>query len=156
MWPLQTLNDRFVAFAAQKRIEAAMTSQVFYFEWYLNRRFGRYLADPAQKISIAESTPFGVDLYFEGATYARPFTVWFEGERVLTADGAEQPRLMHLHSEQQSVGKVSFMVCVPKIQISEHEFANMLSHTVNSYKLAGKTYLIRIESKEITPNSKTE
>lgn len=155
VWPLHTLNERFVAFAKEKRIEAAMSSQTFYFEWYLNRKFGRYLADPAQKIFIRESSPIGVDLYFEDADYTKPFSVWFEGEQILTADESEKPRLMHLQSEQKTVGKVSFMVCVSPINISLHEFVHILSHTVNTYKLAGKTYLIRIEGQELNPNSTT-
>lgn len=131
-----------------------MTSQVFYFEWYLNRKFGRYLADPAQKIFIQESNPIGVDLYFEVADYSKPFTVWFEGEQVITSNVAENPRLMHLLSEEKAVNKVSFMVCVPQVNISEHEFVYMLSFAVNTYKIAGKTYLIKIDNKEITPNIK--
>lgn len=155
VWPLKTINDRFVAFAKEKRIEAAMTSQVFYFEWYLNRKFGKHLTDPSQKIFIYESTPIGVDLYFEDAQYSKPFTVWFEGEQVIAAEESEKPRLMHLMDEEKAVNKVSFMVCVSEINIPEHEFVYMLSHVVNTYKIAGKTYLIKINSKEITPNSKT-
>lgn len=154
VWPLKTLNDRFVAFAKEKRIEAAMTSQVFYFEWYLNRKFGQYLADPAQKIYIKESSPIGVDIYFEDAEYAKPYSVWFEGEQIITADQAEYPRLMHLLCEEKAVNRASFMVCVPQINIAEHEFVYMLSFAVNTYKIAGKTYLIKIDNKEITPNIK--
>lgn len=153
VWPLKTLNDRFVTFAKEKRIEASMTSQVFYFEWYLNRKFGHYLSEPTEKIFIKESEPIGVDLYFEDADYSKPFTVWFADEPILTADPAEQPRLMRLAAEEKSVNKASFMVCVPEINISEHEFVYMLSHTINTYKIAGKTYLIKINSKEINPNS---
>lgn len=153
VWPLQTLNDRFVAFAKEKQIEAAMTSQVFYFEWYLNRKFGRYLANPDQKIFIKESSYVGVNLYFEDADYSKPFTVWFEGEQVITSDAEENPQLMYLKSEEKAINKVSFMVCVPQVNISEHEFVYMLSYTVSNYKLAGKTYLIKIDDKEITPNS---
>lgn len=149
VWPLKTLNDRFVVFAKEKRIEAAMTSQVFYFEWYLNRKFGKYLADPAQKIVIKESSPIGVDIYFENADYSKPFTVWFEGEQILTSNEAENPRLMHLLSEEKAVNKASFIVCVPQINITEHEFVNMLSHTVNTYKIAGKTYLIQINNNAV-------
>lgn len=45
VYPLQTLNERFVAFAGEKHIEARMTSQVIWFEWYLNYKFRKYLAD---------------------------------------------------------------------------------------------------------------
>ena len=154
VWPLKTLNDRFVEFAKEKSIEAAMTSQVFYFEWYLNRKFGGYLADPSQKIYITESPSIGVSLWHEDAAYSVPFTVWFEGERILSANESEQPRPMRLAAEQKAVGKASFTVCVPSIAIPEYEFVYMLSRTVNTYKIAGKTYLIKIDSKEITPNGR--
>jgi hypothetical protein len=153
VWPLKTLNDRFVVFAKEKRIEAAMTSQVFYFEWYLNRKFGKYLADPSQKIVITEGSPIGVDIYHQNAQYSVPFTVWFENEQIVGADETEQPRLMRLIVEEKAVNKASFMVCVPAIAIPEYEFVYLLSHTVNTYKLTGKTYLIKIDSKEITPNT---
>jgi hypothetical protein len=129
-----------------------MTSQVFYFEWYLNRKFGKYLADPSQKIVITEGSPIGVDLYHENAQYAVPFTVWFENEQIVGAED-EQLRLMRLVADEKAVNKASFMVCVPEIAIPEYEFVYLLSHTVNAYKLAGKTYLIKIDSKEITPNT---
>lgn len=155
VWPLTTLNDRFVGFAKEKRIEAAMTSQVLYFEWYLNRKFNKYFSDPTQKIFISESSPIGVDLYYEEADYSKPFTVWFDGEQIISAEESEQPRLMHLAAEEKAVNKASFMVCVPEISIPEHEFVYMLTYTVNMYKIAGKTYVIKINSKEIIPNSKT-
>ncbi len=66
LYPLQALNDRFVAFAREKHIEARMTSQVMYFEWYLNRLFAKDLTDPNQRITLAESPSLGIDLYHEG------------------------------------------------------------------------------------------
>ena len=150
--PLQSLNDWFVGFARQKQIEARMTSQVLYFEWYLNHKFGKYLADDKDRIYLSESKPLGVDLYHEGADPSKPFTVWYESEKVMTAAPTEEPRQMSHTAEEKAIGKVSFMVCVPEIAISEHEFVYMLSHTVNTYKLAGKTYLIKINSHEHTPN----
>ena len=63
---------------------------------------------------------------------------------------------MYLISEEKAINKASFTVCVPEINIPEHEFVYLLSHTVNTYKIAGKTYLIKINSKEINPNLKTE
>lgn len=154
VWPLKTMNDRFVAFAKEKQIEAAMTSQVMYFEWYLNRKFNKYLTDPSQKIFISESSPIGVELYYEDAQYSTPFTVWYDNEQIVAAHESENPRLMHLVAEEKAVNKASFTVCVPEINISEYEFVYMLSRTVNTYKIAGKTYLIKIDSKEITPNNR--
>ena len=43
VYPLKIINDRFIDFAKERHIEARMTSQVMYFEWYLNHKFGKYL-----------------------------------------------------------------------------------------------------------------
>lgn len=147
VWPLQTLNDRFCDWARERRIEAAMTSQVIYFEWFLNRRFGRWLRDPSQRITITEGTSVGVDLYFENARYGRPFTVWFEGEVVSGAD-EEQPRRMYLSAEAKTQKRASFTVNVPEVTIPDEEFAHMIANVVERYRLAGRTYLIRIASKQ--------
>ncbi len=153
VYPLQTLNERFVAFAKEKLIEANMTSQVLYFEWFLNRKLGAYLADPQDRIFIRDSTVLGVDLYHEDSAHARPFTVWYQGEQVAVIDPREEPRPFYFRADEKAVNRVGFMVCVSRITIPEHELVNMLSHYVNLYKIAGKTYLIRIDQKEITPNT---
>ena len=144
VWPLQTLNDRFCAWARERRIEAAMTSQVIYFEWFLNRRFGSYFSDPSQRITISEGTAVGVDLYFEDARYGRPFTVWFAGEQVADTE-EEAPRRMYLEAEEREMIRASFIVCVPAVTLPAREFVHMLTHVVERYRLAGKTYLVRIE-----------
>lgn len=154
VYPLKTLNDRFVGFAHEKLIEANMTSQTLYFEWYLNHKFGKYLEDPAERITIRESATLGVDIYHEGADNAQPFTVWFQGELCATVNPAEEPREFYFHAEDKAINKVSFMVCVPTVTIPEKEFVYMLSFTVNTYKIAGKTYQIKIDGKEITPNNR--
>jgi hypothetical protein len=91
VYPLWTLNGRFVAFAREKQIEARMTCQVICFEWYLNRKFGKYLAHSGEAICISESTSIGVDIYREDAQKAKPFTVWKENELVFTNREDEKP-----------------------------------------------------------------
>lgn len=152
VWPLQSLNDRFCAWARERQIEARMTSQVMWFEWWLNYRFRRYFRDASDAIHITDSTPLGVDLYREGATVGRPFTVWYEGEQVTTDREDENPRPFHLFTEEKAIAKVSFMVCVPSITIPTQEFVYMLSYAVNIYRTAGKTYLIKIDGEELKPN----
>lgn len=152
LWPLQRLNDRFCEWARERQIEARMTSQVLWFEWWLNDRFRRYFADGNDSIYIADSTPLGVDLYHEGSVSGRPFTVWYEGEQVDAEAESEKPRPFYLYSEEKAIRKVSFMVCVPTITIPTQEFVYMLSYAVNTYRTAGKTYLIRIDGEEIKPN----
>ena len=154
VYPLQTCNDRFVTFAGEKLIEASMTSQVLYFEWFLNRKLGQYLADSRNRIYIHDSTVMGTALYPEHSMEAKPYTLWFEGEIVDTTNPSEEPQEFYFLSEEKAINKVSFMVSVPEIIIPETEFVYMLSYWVNLYKLAGKTYLIKIDNKEIIPNTR--
>ena len=154
VYPLFTLNERFIAFAREKHIEARMTSQIMYFEWYLNHKFGKYLANKAEAIYISESSSVGVDIYHENVQNAKPFTVWFENEQVAVMKAEEKPKEFYHLMEEKLINKVSFMVCVPEIIISEQEFVYMLSFVVNTYKIAGKTYLIKINSRESVPNKK--
>ncbi len=155
LYPLQSLNERFRTFARERHIEARMTSQVIYFEWFLNYRFGKYIKDGKDRIFIKDSTSVGVDLYHEGAEYQRPFTVWYNGEQVTTDNEAERPRPFYLLAEEKLINKVSFMVCVPPVTIPPRELVYMLSYVVNTYKTAGKTYLIKIDEDEYTPNKNT-
>lgn len=155
VWPLRVLNDWFTGFAREKHIEARMTSQVMYFEWFLNYKFSRHFADSSDRIFITESTPLGVDIYRENAVNSRPFTVWKENEQVATANPLEEPREFYQIAEERAINKVSFIVNIPTITISTKEFVYMLSFVVNTYKVAGKTYLIKIDGEEIKPNNNT-
>ena len=114
VWPLQSLNDRFCAWARERQIEARMTSQVMWFEWWLNYRFRRYFRDASDAIYITDSTPLGVDLYHEGATVGRPFTVWYEGEQVTTDSDDENPRRSICSSKRKPLRKsASWCACRP-------------------------------------------
>ncbi|MGG6499226.1 UNVERIFIED_CONTAM: hypothetical protein NY603_40530, partial [Bacteroidetes bacterium 56_B9] len=62
------------------------------------------------------------------------------------------PRPFYRLAEEKPINKVSFMVCVPPVAIPAREFVYMLSYVVNRYKIAGKTYLIKIDSEEYEPN----
>ena len=39
LYPIQSIADKFKLWAQETHIESAMTSQIFYFEWFLNRKF---------------------------------------------------------------------------------------------------------------------
>ena len=112
LYPLQSLNERFRTFARERHIEARMTSQVIYFEWYLNYKFGKYLKDDRDRIFIRESESIGVDLYHEYAQYQRPCTVWYNGEEITATDEAELPRpFTGSPKRNQSTRSVSWSAC---------------------------------------------
>lgn len=148
VYPLKGLNDKFMLFAKERHIEARMTSQVIYFEWFLNRKFEQYFVDKKDRIYIKDSETVGVDLYKEFAKNAKPFVVWQNlREADLTDDPLEKPREFYFSSEEKAINKVSYMVCVPRIQnISQKELVYMLSSVINTYNIAGKTYLIKIDT----------
>lgn len=152
LYPLQGLNERFRAFARERHIEARMTSQVIYFEWYLTYRFRTYFKNVKDRIFIKESETIGVDLYHENAEYRRPCTIWFAGEEITAVNDTERPRPFYRLVEEKFINKVSFVVCVPPITIPPREIVYMLSFVVNTYKIAGKTYLIKIDEEEYKPN----
>lgn len=155
VWPLQTLNEQFKVFTREKHIEVRMTSQIIYFEWYLNHKFGKYLEDSRDRIFIKDSESIGIDLYHEEAGNSRPFTIWYNGEKITASKEEEKPRPFYLRAEEKLINQVSFMVCVPPIIINTQEFVYMLSYVVNVYRIAGKTYLIKIDQQEIEPNNMT-
>lgn len=144
LYPLKSVNEHLEEFATLKHIEARMTSQVIYFEWYLNMKFSRYFRDSSERIFISETEPLGVDIYYEDAENSRPFTVWREREEISTSNPLEEPREFYSSNEERTINNVSFTVNVPTITISERELAYMLSYEVNRYKIAGKTYNIKI------------
>ncbi|RHH14332.1 hypothetical protein DW228_05915 [Bacteroides fragilis] len=156
VYPLQRLNEYFKNFAGEKHIEARMTSQVLYFEWFLNYKFGKYLVDKQEKIIIQESISIGVDIYHEDSHFGRPFTIWYNLEEIASyTPDEEHPKEFYYLSEEKAINKVSFMVVVPQISIDRKEFVYMLSYVINTYRTAGKTYLIKIEDQKITPNKPT-
>jgi len=149
VYPLYTLNRWFVGFAREKQIEARMTSQVIWFEWFLTRKFSRYFVDPEDKIVITQSEMLGIDLYGERSAYGRPYTVWQENELIETVNPAELPREMYFRAEEKLINRVSFVVNVPAVVMEERELVYMVSYWVNLYRVAGKTFLIRVDGKEV-------
>ncbi len=141
VYPLKIINDRFIDFAKERHIEARMTSQVMYFEWYLNHKFGKYFADKNDRIYIQDSQIIGIDLYRESSKYGKPFVIWKDmKESELTDDPLEKPREFYFIMEEKAINKGKFHgVCSPNTGEShKKEFVYMLSSVVNTYKIAGK------------------
>lgn len=151
--PLKSLNEQFIIFTKEKMIEANMTSQILPFEWFLNYKFGKYLKDPKDRIWICENESKGVDIYHEFSPYGKPFTIWHNREEITPeTPNQELPKEFYLIAEEKKLNRVSFIVAVSEITIPENEFVYMLSYVVDKYKIAGKTYLIKLDKKEIYPN----
>ena len=65
--PLNSLNVKWKEWADEKRIEAAMTSQVIMMEYFLNHKFRKYFLDTSEHIVISDGAINGVPIYWEDA-----------------------------------------------------------------------------------------
>lgn len=137
--PLKSLNDKFSSWAIEKSIEASMTSQVFYFEWFLNRKFRKYFDNKLDRIVIGGGGLNGVPVFYEGATDDGNFIVKKEEE------GTDGLKPLYKFYEDEGDKKYSFVVYVPATtKISQEELVNQVKYWVDKYKIAGKTYTIKI------------
>lgn len=146
--PLQKSNDQFVDWAKEVRIEASMTSQIFKFEWFLNRKFKKYFEDPLTKITIQNGGKLGKPIFYqsaEGIMDADQFII--SGESEIDTETA----ILHKSNEQTDSSSFSFIVYCPKLwenegklrdNITKKEFVAMLTYYIDKYKISGKTYQI--------------
>lgn len=140
--PLQSLNDNFVTWAKETKIEAAMTSQVIMIEYYLNRKFSSYFLSNTGRITIGETGTDGVPIYWEVNKEQTPFTVYEEKE-----NNSNKTAPLYPVNRTDDANKVSFEVCSPAIntaKITKDEYSAMIASVVDKYKIAGKTYKILI------------
>lgn len=137
MQPLNTLNIRWKEWADEKRIEAAMTSQVIMLEYYLNRKFNKYLQDRSARIIISDGETNGTPLFWQSAgNNIDAFVLYQEIE-------SEKSGVLHWKDEKMSNSDVSFSVCCPEINtqlISQDEITAMITYYVCRYCIAGKKF----------------
>ncbi len=145
MKPLQSLNDEFVNYAKETRLEAVMTSQIFRFEWFLNKKFGKYFLDSGQ-IAIKNSEHLGTPIYYGNATI--PLT----NHMVMYSNSEnEDTASLRYQGEKYSNNNVSFIVASPAVNttlISVQQYEKMLRYYIEKYRIFGKTYIINYTSNE--------
>lgn len=145
VYPLQSLNEKFVLFAKEHQIETYMTSQNIWFTWYLNHKFSKYLVDANDSISIEDAAEIGVPVYRKDDPNMEPCTIWYINDDWSSLIGTdEEPKVFYHKSENKLINQASFTINVPKINISQDDFVPMLVSVVNMYKIAGKTFRIII------------
>lgn len=144
--PLGKLNKAFVDYAKETRIEASMTSQIFKFEWYLNRKFCKYFKSGGV-ISIKNSEGLGTPIYNESANIdPEQNMLVYHGDE----SGITKQLVLYRSDEKTQESSVSFFVTTPQIDtklISEQKYIAMLKYVIDKYRIANKTYLIKYESK---------
>jgi len=147
MAPLQRLNGDFVEYAKEARIEAAMTSQLFKFEWYLNHKFKKYFINGG-RITIKNSEGLGTPIYKESANIDVNQNILVYGEE--EEENITRQLVLYRSDEQTDESSVSFVVTTPQIDkklISEQKYIAMLKYVIDKYRIANKTYIIKYESK---------
>lgn len=145
MRPLRDVNDAFVEWAKETRIEASMTSQTFKFEWFLNRKFKKYFINSKGRISIKNGEKLGVPIYHQSADIADADNMLLYQE----SEGKRQGEPLFYADEKTDESSVSFTVFTPQINeslITREAYLAMLSYYVDKYRLAGKTYNIKFNA----------
>lgn len=143
--PLRQANDAFVEYAKETRIEAAMTSQIFKFEWYLNRKFSKYFANGGH-IVIKNSEMPGTPIYHQSANITQSDNMLTFKEK---DPGISRQLVLYRSDEQTDESDVSFVVTTPEIDtklISEQKYIAMLKYVIDRYRIANKTYIIKYEA----------
>lgn len=142
--PLRSVNDSFVEWAKETRIEASMTSQIFKFEWFLNRKFKKYFLNGEGQISIKNGEKLGVAIYHQSADIADAdnLVVYHESEGI-------KSEALYYANEKTDESSVSFTVFTPQIDetlITREAYLAMMSYYIDKYRLAGKTYNIKFNA----------
>lgn len=141
VYPLQSVNDMFSEWAKETRIEASMTSQVFKFEWFLNRKFSKYFLNASERISIKNGERLGVPIYFEAASID-------QNEHMLLYNESEEnveTSVLYHDNDITDVSSHSFTVYSPTVdttKISQDSYDNMLRYYIDKYKISSKSYNI--------------
>lgn len=153
VYPLQSLNNHFVEWAKETRIEFCMTSQVIMLEWFLTRKFKYLFENTFASVKILNGVPAGIPIYYESATDIP------EGSQLILFRSDEdisekQIVAFPYYDEKPTDMTVSFVVRFPKIKLNTEgktvnglairEVLAQLRYWIDRYRLAGKTYLIEI------------
>ena len=91
--PLNSLNEKWKTWADEKRLEAAMTSQIILLEYYLNHKFNKYLLDRSKRIVVSDGVVNGVPIFWEsGDGHGSDLILYLEKHPVRTRYSAIKMR----------------------------------------------------------------
>ncbi len=144
--PLQALNEQFVEYAKETRIEASMTSQPIMFEWYLNRKLSKYFANGGT-IAIHTTERLGTPVYYQNVDEAEHLLLHNKLEN-------EDSAKFYYQNEKTENSSYSFIVSSPMIntslldadaKVAKQKYEAMLRNYIDKYRLAGKTYRIKYD-----------
>lgn len=145
--PMQSINESFAEYAKETRIEASMTSQIFKFEWFLNRKLKKYFLNGGA-IFIHNSGHSGTPIYYEDANVdASSHLLMYQSNE----DESSNTAHLYYQNEKSENCKVSFVVTSPAIDttlITQEQYHSMLKSYIDKYRISGKTYLINFVNNE--------
>lgn len=145
MKPLQIINNEFVKWAKETKIEATMTSQIIKLEWFLNRKFDMYFIDKTQHIFVKNGKRVGVPIYSEVADIMESDNLLLKYE----SEGKKDSTPLNYNGELTDENECSFYVYSPEIDtrlISKEAYIAMVTYYVDKYKISGKTFKIKFNS----------
>ena len=141
LYPIQIIADKFKEKMIELHIEASMTSQVFYFEWFLNRKFKKYFTSDLDAIIILDAQDKGQPIFMQSENNKDNFLTAYESEKELKED----LKPLYKTLEEESKREKNFTVFIPdNTTIPTKDLINMVRFYVEKYKVAGKTYDIKI------------
>ncbi len=117
-FPLESLNQDFQAFAALKKRESLMSSQVQILEAYLNELYSKYFANDSDKIQIihgveqAQGTYYSTETPPPNAPYLDGHMVVY-GEGETPAAGKESPFIFYDYEDFGTLPE-DFRLIIPK------------------------------------------
>lgn len=134
--PLETINNSFKAFVAEKRIEAALNSQTMLFEQYLNSNFAKFFSNPSERIQIIHSTAAGLPVFFIQENEIFNPVIYNLSEQY---DGGE---ILSLNFMAESAGALpyAFRLVIPISLQNNTEVIGHIIELVEKYKIGGFGY----------------
>lgn len=152
LYPLKAVNDEFVEYAKETRLDAQMTSQVILFEEYLTRKFRKYFANPDSRFVIESYKVIGTPLQLASSPNAKSTYIYTQEEETPTTKGnfiayGERDGVDESTDDEVITNQCSFVVVAPAIkancEITTDEYIELVRFLVDKYKLANKTYKIK-------------
>lgn len=143
MQPLNSLNIKWKSWADEKRLEAAMTSQIILLEYYLNHKFNQYLLDRTKRIVVSDGVVNGVPIFWGvSGGHSADLILYY------TIESSGHNTIFRYKDEKQANSDASFCICCPSINpaiITQDELTAMISYHVRKYCIAGKKFFVTYE-----------
>jgi hypothetical protein len=144
LFPLESINEEFKLFAAVKKRESLMSSQVDILESYLNELYSSNFADPSETIQIVHGIEEAQGTYYDAET-PPPNPPYLDGHMVVysegetPASGKESPFIFYDYEEFGTLPE-DFRLLVPSSVENNEAVTRGITSTVDNYVIDMKKY----------------